>query len=217
MAAGLADFTPFHSLAGGLMMAASLHTLLSKLGLVLGISGFFHSTVSSTLGTAKEIKSDASTSIFPLVARYFTSGIFLGGLVLGLARPRIEAGLGVPILDSVTPAKHTSLLSIAALGALVGFGTKVSTLSSPLGSAFQATQTKTLLLLCVALLAWQWLHFRSFPLWSLEALRQILGCNCNLLWRCRSHSCFARLKSSCSGLSGQVDVCQPVPDQLSAA
>ncbi|SPO26864.1 uncharacterized protein UTRI_04177_B [Ustilago trichophora] len=125
MAAGLADFTPFHSLAGGLMMAASLHTLLSKLGLVLGISGFFHSTVSSTLGTARQNKSDPSTSIFPLVAPYFTTGIFLGGLVLGLARPSIEAGLGVPILDSVTTAKHASLLSIATLGTLVGFGTKL--------------------------------------------------------------------------------------------
>ncbi|CBQ73791.1 conserved hypothetical protein [Sporisorium reilianum SRZ2] len=124
MAAGLTEFTPFHSLAGGLMMAASLHTLLSKLGLVLGISGFFHSTVSSTLSAVKG-RSTAAPSIFPLVARYFTTGIFLGGVVLGLTRARVEAGLGVSILDDITSSKHASLLSMAGLGALIGFGTKL--------------------------------------------------------------------------------------------
>lgn len=132
MAPGLADFTPYHSLAGGLMMAASLHTLLSKLGLVLGISGFFHSTVASTIKAAriKDGRSGTTASatppIFPLVAPYFTTGIFLGGLILGLARSRVEAGLGVPIVDSIQPGKRISLLSTVALGALVGFGTKVS-------------------------------------------------------------------------------------------
>ena len=117
-------------------MAASLHTLLSKLGLVLGISGFFHSTVASALNATRSSKkratsatSSVQTSIFPLVAPYFTAGIFLGGVVLGLARPQIEAGLGAPILDAVGTAKSASLLSVAALGALVGFGTKVSVVS----------------------------------------------------------------------------------------
>ena len=114
------------------MMAASLHTLLSKLGLVLGISGFFHSTVTSTLTAAKSHKaasgsaSSTSTPIFPVVARYFTTGIFLGGVVLCLARSQIEAGLGVAIFDNVSNTKNVSLLSLAALGATVGFGTKVS-------------------------------------------------------------------------------------------
>lgn len=136
MAAGFADFTPYHSLAGGLMMAASLHTLLSKLGLVLGISGFFHSTVASALPTAKpkhpfRISTPSSTSsILPVAARYFTSGIFIGGIVLGFARSQVEAGLGVTILDSISTAKHASLLHVAALGALVGLGTKVITLDS---------------------------------------------------------------------------------------
>ncbi|CDR88608.1 uncharacterized protein SPSC_04435 [Sporisorium scitamineum] len=131
MTAGLSEFTPFHSLAGGLMMAASLHTLLSKLGLVLGISGFFHSTVSSTLaavnGKPRETiaASSEAPSIFPLAARYFTTGIFLGGVVLGLTRARIEAGLGVSILDNINSSNHASLLSVAGLGALLGFGTKL--------------------------------------------------------------------------------------------
>ncbi|TKY85309.1 hypothetical protein EX895_005471 [Sporisorium graminicola] len=133
MTAGLAEFTPFHSLAGGLMMAASLHTLLSKLGLVLGISGFFHSTVSSTwnaiTGSSRNATpttpSAAPSSIFPLVARYFTTGILLGGVVLGLTRSRVEAGLGVSILDDVSSSSHASLLSIVGLGALVGLGTKL--------------------------------------------------------------------------------------------
>ncbi len=84
MASGLAAFTPYHSLAGGLMMAASLHTLLSKLGLVLGISGFFHSTVTTTLATVKKGNSGAASastasgpSIFSVVAPYFTSAFFL--------------------------------------------------------------------------------------------------------------------------------------------
>lgn len=124
MTAGLSDFTPFHSLAGGLMMAASLHTLLSKLGLVLGISGFFHSTVSSTLNTLTGSSRKAAPSIFPLAARYFTTGIFLGGVVLGLTRARVEAGLGVAILDDFG-SNRGSLLSVAGLGALVGVGTKL--------------------------------------------------------------------------------------------
>ncbi|SNX84839.1 uncharacterized protein MEPE_03548 [Melanopsichium pennsylvanicum] len=131
MAAGFADFTPFHSLAGGLMMAASLHTLLSKLGLVLGISGFFHLTVSSILNAAMGKKHNSSTvslapaPIFPIVAQYFTTGILLGGAVLGLARPQIETGLGVPIFDAVSATKQTSFLSVAVFGGLVGFGTKL--------------------------------------------------------------------------------------------
>ncbi|KAJ1018797.1 hypothetical protein NDA16_004602 [Ustilago loliicola] len=102
------------------------------MGLVLGISGFFHSTVASALKTVqtndRTSNSTAATAtqpIFPLVARYFTTGIFLGGLVLGLARSRVEAGLGVSILDSVHSGKQVSLLTTAALGALVGFGTKL--------------------------------------------------------------------------------------------
>lgn len=127
MTGGLADFTPFHSLCGGLMMAASLHTLLSKLGLVLGISGFFHSTVSSTLSAVKGSSSTTTTqSIFPLAARYFTGGILAGGVILGLSRSWIEAGFGVSILDDVSSEGQASLLSMAGLGALVGFGTKVS-------------------------------------------------------------------------------------------
>ncbi|KAJ9477872.1 hypothetical protein PHBOTO_001444 [Pseudozyma hubeiensis] len=131
MPAGLADFTPFHSLAGGLMMATSLHTMLSKLGLVLGISGFFHSTVSSTLKAVKGSSRDetastaTSSSIFPLVAPYFTAGIFLGGTVLGMLRSRVEAGLRVSILDDISSGKPTSLVSMAAFGLLVGFGTKL--------------------------------------------------------------------------------------------
>ena len=114
------------------MMAASLHTLLSKLGLVLGISGFFHSTVSSALGSSKGKQatsrpvSSSPPSIFQVVAPYFTTGILLGGMILGLTRPRIEAGLGVPILDHLIAAGNRSVISTAVFGALVGLGTKVS-------------------------------------------------------------------------------------------
>ncbi|EST04882.1 sulfur transport domain protein [Kalmanozyma brasiliensis GHG001] len=125
MTAGLADCTPFHSLAGGLMMASSLHTLLSKSGMVLGISGFFHSTVSSTLGAIKGDPSASQSSIFPLAARYFTAGILTGGVILGLSRNWVEAGLGVSILDDVTNVHRASLLKLAGLGAMVGFGTKL--------------------------------------------------------------------------------------------
>lgn len=114
------------------MMAASLHTLLSKLGLVLGISGFFHSTVGSTLSSFSSSKGGSAGSasktstIFSVVAPYFTAGIFVGGAVLGLARSRIETGLGIPILDATGTSGHAPFLSVAALGALVGLGTKVS-------------------------------------------------------------------------------------------
>lgn len=126
MSTGLAEFTPYHSLAGGLMMAASLHTLLSKLGLVLGISGFFHSTVTSTLNRAGLRKDSTAQSIYSTVAPYFTAGIFAGGIILGLARPRIETGLGVSILDNGGAVRSNSLLPSVVFGALVGFGTKVS-------------------------------------------------------------------------------------------
>ncbi len=126
MPTGLAEFTPYHSLAGGLMMAASLHTLLSKLGLVLGISGFFHSTVTSTLNKTGLRKDSTAPSIYSTVAPYFTAGIFAGGIILGLARPRIETELGVSILDNCGAVRSNSLLLSVAFGALVGFGTKVS-------------------------------------------------------------------------------------------
>ncbi|GAK64602.1 uncharacterized protein PAN0_006c2816 [Moesziomyces antarcticus] len=125
MPTGLAEFTPYHSLAGGLMMAASLHTLLSKLGLVLGISGFFHSTVTSTLNKTGLRKDSTAPSIYSTVAPYFTAGIFAGGIILGLARPRIETELGVSILDNGGAVRSNSLLLSVAFGALVGFGTKL--------------------------------------------------------------------------------------------
>ncbi|PWZ00320.1 hypothetical protein BCV70DRAFT_200481 [Testicularia cyperi] len=122
---GTVDFTPGHSLVGGLMMAASLHTLLSKLGMVLGISGFFHTTVKSSLQP-----SSTPHNIHTTVSRYFTAGLFLGGAILGLRRTSIEAGLRVPILDPITSTSaaagsNSPLFKSLFYGLLVGLGTKI--------------------------------------------------------------------------------------------
>lgn len=125
-------FTPVHSLLGGFMLASSVHTLLSQLGTVLGISGFFHGTISSLLvrrlsnESASKSKADAkarSDATSVSTARLFTLGLVSGGMLLGTFRSSIERQLGVRIFDA---ASNVSAVQLVFWGSLVGLGTKVS-------------------------------------------------------------------------------------------
>lgn len=218
MKTGLADFTPFHSLAGGLMMASSLHTLLSKLGLVLGISGFFHSTVSSTVGALKGSSPASQSSIFPLAARYFTAGILTGGVILGLSRNWVEAGLGVSILDEVTNVNRASLLKLAGLGAIVGFGTKVCAfpdLFDLCGECEQLT-TRSFPFLW-AFSAGQRLYVGTLPLRTFETVTEVARGHCDLLWCCRRHPHHNGVPCCYLVISHQDHICQPSSQHVPAA
>ncbi|PWN51814.1 hypothetical protein IE53DRAFT_385806 [Violaceomyces palustris] len=120
------NFTPIHSLVGGLMMASSVHHLLSNLGQVLGISGFFHSTVQQLLsgppGVDRPRTKGDITSL--RTARFFTCGLLFGGILLGVFKRSIENGLKVAILDKNIPIAG-DLGSSLLMGLLVGAGTKI--------------------------------------------------------------------------------------------
>jgi hypothetical protein len=109
-------FSPVHSFVGGLMLATSVHFLLSSTGVVLGISGFFHKSVSCLVGTesteatngtavhhAISPEDDAekqSDKTYITVSRYFVTGLLAGGAGLAAARLPLESALGVRIFDS---------------------------------------------------------------------------------------------------------------------
>lgn len=149
-------FSPVHSLVGGLMLASSVHGLLGHLGAVLGISGFFHTTVHSLVSSPatdapaekhaispaddEKIQSEKTSRV---VARLFTVGLLTGGAIFGAFKLPLEASLGTLLFDPIAPSswhitKGHGLFSLESVrylfpafvtGSLVGVGTKVS--SSP--------------------------------------------------------------------------------------
>lgn len=115
-------FTPFHSFLGGLMLASGVHAMLRELGMVLGISGFFHTNVRNMCIDA-EAKQEQSNykqdpqkihhSISPeddaiqqsdnsnsTSSRLFIHGLIAGGALLAASRTPLEIGLGMAIFDA---------------------------------------------------------------------------------------------------------------------
>ncbi|KDN52284.1 hypothetical protein K437DRAFT_254482 [Tilletiaria anomala UBC 951] len=123
------SFTPVHSFLGGLMLASSVHAMLTQLGSVLGISGFFHgavrSFVDSSSDTSPKVANDPqriSDRTAVSTARLFTAGLLAGGLLLGAQRGLFESSFGVKVFDAVPPSPP---LYTALFGILVGLGTKL--------------------------------------------------------------------------------------------
>lgn len=116
-------FTPVHSLVGGLMLASCVHTLLSQLGTVLGISGFFHTTVGSVVRPREwSDKEPIGDRTAIQTSRLFTAGLVTGGLLLRAQRVFLERHLGVSLFDSSQPLP---VAQAVLFGALVGAGTKL--------------------------------------------------------------------------------------------
>lgn len=109
------------------MLAAGVHALFSQVGMVLGISGFFHESVtclvSSSEGTAAVITNGSnihhaispedddikqSDKTFSAVSRYFINGMLAGGAALAAAKLPLEQALGTRIFD-VRPASSIHL------------------------------------------------------------------------------------------------------------
>lgn len=138
------------------MLASSVHGLLGHLGAVLGISGFFHTTVHSLVSTPAADAPAEKHAISPaddekiqsgktsrVVARLFTVGLLTGGAIFGAFKLPLEASLGTLLFDPIAPSswhitKGHGLFSLESVrylfpafvtGSLVGVGTKVS--SSP--------------------------------------------------------------------------------------
>jgi hypothetical protein len=116
-------FSPLHSFAGGLMLASGVHAMLRQMGMVLGISGFFHMNVKNMLSIS-DISASSSASngnvdpqsihhrISPeddediqselanaFVSQFFVHGLLAGGAILAASRVSLESALGAPIFD----------------------------------------------------------------------------------------------------------------------
>lgn len=115
-------FTPLHSFVGGLMLASGVHAMLRELGMVLGISGFFHTNVRNMCFDSESKDQQTSTkqdpqrihhSISPeddaiqqsdnanaSTSRLFIHGLIAGGALLAASRTPLEIGLGTAIFDA---------------------------------------------------------------------------------------------------------------------
>lgn len=117
------------------MLASSVHATASQLGSPLGISGFFHTSLTALLGlrpkpqgeakNAEELERRLSDETALQTARLFTAGLLTGGLVLAAGRPTLEAALGVRIFDAPSPVAIASPVVLLLQGLAVGLGTKV--------------------------------------------------------------------------------------------
>lgn len=94
-------FTPFSSLAGGILIGLSATAMLALLGRVAGISGIVGGLVA---GDRSELGWRAA----------FVAGLLAGGLVLGALRPALFA----MTIDR-------SGVALALAGLLVGFGSRL--------------------------------------------------------------------------------------------
>lgn len=121
-------FTPLQSLIGGLMMAGGVSGMLAVQGQVLGISGMYHGSIDLLLAPMRpaalpmEGKAKQSALQSRSTAVLFTSGLVLGGVVLGVFRAHLEAGLGIRLFDP--PGTGIPLTQLVLWGVLVGFGTR---------------------------------------------------------------------------------------------
>lgn len=132
------------------MLASCVHHLLLDLGTVLGISGFFHSSVAQLLlrgrsrapvasnsdsesNSEKQKQSRArnrSDDTARKTASLFSAGLIAGGILLGIWSERLQHGLGIPIFDPLLQGAEEGdglrkVVRTAVVGLLVGAGTKV--------------------------------------------------------------------------------------------
>lgn len=98
------------------MLAVGVHFMLSQLGIVLGISGFFHKSVSCLVSSeqteaangnsihhAISPEDDAerqSDRTYIAVSTYFITGMLAGGAGLAATQVPLESALGVKLFDS---------------------------------------------------------------------------------------------------------------------
>jgi hypothetical protein len=100
------------------MLANCVHHLLSQMGIVLGISGFFHDSVHSlvtfidddtdspkdssrihhSISPEDDAQKQASIA-YSTVSTYFVNGILAGGAALAAAKTPLESALGTKIFD----------------------------------------------------------------------------------------------------------------------
>lgn len=112
------------------MLASSVHAMLRQMGMVLGISGFFHTNVKNMLsvgdattqvdatnGTSdpqsihhrispeddEDIQSDVANAF---VSQFFVHGLLAGGAILAASRVSLEHSLGAPIFDKYDMGFH---------------------------------------------------------------------------------------------------------------
>jgi uncharacterized protein len=98
----MTNFTPFASLAGGLLIGISAASMLLFNGKIAGISGIL-------AGVLRPVKSDTSWRLC------FVAGLMVGGLILRVILPQsFEFGI----------IRSTGALAIAGL--LVGMGTRLA-------------------------------------------------------------------------------------------
>ncbi|KAE8223153.1 hypothetical protein CF319_g3768 [Tilletia indica] len=123
-----ASFTPIHSFIGGLILSSSVSALLSQTGTVLGISGFFHSSIASLLRTRpSNEKNDSLQQRSDRTARstasLFTLGLLSSGIILAAGRRVLEPRLGIQLFDA-----NSALSASSALGQTLKSGTTYSPL-----------------------------------------------------------------------------------------
>ncbi|UZJ53260.1 hypothetical protein CBS101457_002580 [Exobasidium rhododendri] len=112
-------FTPVHSLLGGLMLSVGVYHLTSQLGIVLGISGFFHESVNSLVTfndstipvnpkdglsihhsiSPEDDAQKQSEKTYTTVSHLFIFGLLAGGAILAAAKIPLESALGTRIFD----------------------------------------------------------------------------------------------------------------------
>ncbi|KAK6529160.1 hypothetical protein TWF694_004372 [Orbilia ellipsospora] len=129
----LPAFTPVPALVGGIMISSAVNGLLGLTGTVFGISGFIHKSadtfISFAPGPPDSIQShNTNKRTKKGVAVAVTSGLVLGGTILGLFKQGIEGGLGVQLFDPIVNQDTPGNLGIVATltaGFLIGLGTKL--------------------------------------------------------------------------------------------
>jgi uncharacterized protein len=98
----MTNFTPFASLAGGILIGLSAAAMLFFNGKIAGISGIL-------AGVLRPVKSDTSWRLC------FVGGLLAGGLILRLLLPR-----------SFEFGSLRSIYALAVAGLLVGAGTRLA-------------------------------------------------------------------------------------------
>ncbi|BGP58191.1 hypothetical protein JCM8202_005021 [Rhodotorula sphaerocarpa] len=116
-------FTPLPSLVGGCLLSYSTSTLLLSQGRVLGCSGVSHATVAGVV--LPETPNNNFSHAWKWSA---TAGLLVGGLILRVLRPNLEAWVGASIFDDqpLLRIADVGLAKVLLAGVLVGAGTKLA-------------------------------------------------------------------------------------------
>ncbi|GAA5993259.1 hypothetical protein JCM10908_004538 [Rhodotorula pacifica] len=114
-------FTPLPSLVGGLLLSYSTSCLLATQGRILGCSGVLHSTIAGLL--LPESPTNDRKQAWKWAA---TAGLVVGGMLLRVLRPNLEAWVGERIFDAPIGIEQLGWGRILLAGALVGAGTKLA-------------------------------------------------------------------------------------------